>query len=105
MIRRPPRSTLFPYTTLFRSQAEHRLRRAGLVFHDRVHDRARYALHGAHDRADMVLGVVRRATVDRQGIEQPLPRGRRRTSARGLEPAAPWLRAERVAAIAGPSGG
>src|SRR2546422_8566745 len=70
MIRRPPRSTLFPYTTLFRSQAEHRLRRAGLVFHDRVHDRARYALHGAHDRADMVLGVVRRATVDRQGIER-----------------------------------
>src|SRR3712207_8323170 len=25
MIRRPPRSTLFPYTTLFRSQAQHRL--------------------------------------------------------------------------------
>src|SRR5438046_8122852 len=24
MIRRPPRSTLFPYTTLFRSQREHR---------------------------------------------------------------------------------
>src|SRR2546426_7792127 len=32
MIRRPPRSTLFPYTTLFRSHAERpytRLRRAG----------------------------------------------------------------------------
>src|SRR3712207_8736383 len=28
MIRRPPRSTLFPYTTLFRSEAAHR---AGLV--------------------------------------------------------------------------
>src|SRR3989454_10595851 len=27
MIRRPPRSTLFPYTTLFRSQAERRRRR------------------------------------------------------------------------------
>src|SRR2546430_12778705 len=27
MIRRPPRSTLFPYTTLFRSQGQHR--RAG----------------------------------------------------------------------------
>src|SRR3712207_7043115 len=27
MIRRPPRSTLFPYTTLFRSQAAERLRR------------------------------------------------------------------------------
>src|SRR2546422_7056725 len=25
MIRRPPRSTLFPYTTLFRSQRRHRL--------------------------------------------------------------------------------
>src|SRR5689334_23794974 len=25
MIRRPPRSTLFPYTTLFRSEAEHRI--------------------------------------------------------------------------------
>src|SRR2546426_8564905 len=25
MIRRPPRSTLFPYTTLFRSRREHRL--------------------------------------------------------------------------------
>src|SRR3712207_7115204 len=27
MIRRPPRSTLFPYTTLFRSAAHHALRR------------------------------------------------------------------------------
>src|SRR3712207_7819855 len=27
MIRRPPRSTLFPYTTLFRSRLGHRLRR------------------------------------------------------------------------------
>src|SRR5689334_24380472 len=26
MIRRPPRSTLFPYTTLFRSRAEQRIR-------------------------------------------------------------------------------
>src|SRR2546429_4115920 len=26
MIRRPPRSTLFPYTTLFRSHAQHMLR-------------------------------------------------------------------------------
>src|SRR5437016_11790455 len=29
MIRRPPRSTLFPYTTLFRSQLRHRLAPAG----------------------------------------------------------------------------
>src|SRR5689334_24392873 len=32
MIRRPPRSTLFPYTTLFRS----RVRAAGLLAPDRV---------------------------------------------------------------------
>src|SRR5256885_3702928 len=31
MIRRPPRSTLFPYTTLFRSEAKHPLPRIGLV--------------------------------------------------------------------------
>src|SRR2546430_13685062 len=41
MIRRPPRSTLFPYTTLFRS---HRRRRAGLPG-GRRDDRA--DLHGA----------------------------------------------------------
>src|SRR3712207_9213751 len=29
MIRRPPRSTLFPYTTLFRSHEDHRERLAG----------------------------------------------------------------------------
>src|SRR5256885_11131369 len=28
MIRRPPRSTLFPYTTLFRSQAQHHVEAA-----------------------------------------------------------------------------
>src|SRR5256885_2677573 len=36
MIRRPPRSTLFPYTTLFRS---HEFRRAYLPTHDRPGDR------------------------------------------------------------------
>src|SRR2546426_6739512 len=42
MIRRPPRSTLFPYTTLFRSRADHhrdelpRLSRARLDAPDRV---------------------------------------------------------------------
>src|SRR2546426_7739986 len=30
MIRRPPRSTLFPYTTLFRSHRDHRGRRGAL---------------------------------------------------------------------------
>src|SRR2546427_7249728 len=33
MIRRPPRSTLFPYTTLFRSQSPRRLSLNGIVGH------------------------------------------------------------------------
>src|SRR5262245_63955564 len=33
MIRRPPRSTLFPYTTLFRSQDEQRFAQMGDVRH------------------------------------------------------------------------
>src|SRR5258705_4714555 len=35
MIRRPPRSTLFPYTTLFRSHADGRSR-FSIVFRDRA---------------------------------------------------------------------
>src|SRR6266852_5383654 len=43
MIRRPPRSTLFPYTTLFRAQPHHR--------GDHPADRARHARgDGARDR-------------------------------------------------------
>src|SRR5207249_11069327 len=34
LIRRPPRSTLFPYTTLFRSQQPERLAQAGFVIDD-----------------------------------------------------------------------
>src|SRR5688572_32748849 len=49
MIRRPPRSTLFPYTTLFRSQG--RRPRHGPVDLSRAGHRAgRKALGGAQDR-------------------------------------------------------
>src|SRR3712207_7933447 len=47
MIRRPPRSTLFPYTTLFRSQA--RAARGGHGPRDRADDH-RGAPHGPHGR-------------------------------------------------------
>src|SRR3712207_7802579 len=40
MIRRPPRSTLFPYTTLFRSHVDAQLRAIGADFGD-VHGLAR----------------------------------------------------------------
>src|SRR5260370_31539493 len=42
MIRRPPRSTLFPYTTLFRSQTLDR-------FLERVHDEPEHAAHFAQE--------------------------------------------------------
>src|SRR3712207_7194607 len=37
MIRRPPRSTLFPYTTLFRSSSEDHSRIIRLSYHDRAY--------------------------------------------------------------------
>src|SRR2546430_10970740 len=40
MIRRPPRSTLFPYTTLFRSAPHHRAPRIGPRLGDAQRDRA-----------------------------------------------------------------
>src|SRR2546430_12600732 len=49
MIRRPPRSTLFPYTTLFRSEREHvRLLEVGVRG---VDDQRHAALHVVHEAA------------------------------------------------------
>src|SRR2546426_5888783 len=45
MIRRPPRSTLFPYTTLFRSQA-----RRGLVVLRLAQERRRHTIRREHRR-------------------------------------------------------
>src|SRR3712207_7120288 len=58
MIRRPPRSTLFPYTTLFRSQ------QPGLGTRHRRHQRGAELLEAA--------GQERR---DRGDVELPLPVG------------------------------
>src|SRR2546421_7753615 len=44
MIRRPPRSTLFPYTTLFRSTAGRRARDGGQA--DQLSDRPQSDRHG-----------------------------------------------------------
>src|SRR5688572_31008140 len=49
MIRRPPRSTLFPYTTLFRSLFPHRLPRAAGRREDRPADHRQEG--GRHGRA------------------------------------------------------
>src|SRR5574341_452449 len=52
MIRRPPRSTLFPYTTLFRSDPRRERPRArGLALEDEEQRRVGGAPHGGADRA------------------------------------------------------
>src|SRR5262245_62437222 len=53
MIRRPPRSTLFPYTTLFRSRHD-RVHRGGRHGHtDQGHDRPRgRSRRGQHGRSE-----------------------------------------------------
>src|SRR2546429_1399786 len=48
MIRRPPRSTLFPYTTLFRSNERHLLRRVRQT--SRVEQRSSASLFGDRRR-------------------------------------------------------
>src|SRR3712207_7924893 len=80
MIRRPPRSTLFPYTTLFRSQRDPRreavpvpghdpgalprVRRSDLLADDGVDQRRLAGLHHAGDRDTQRL--VEPSAVDRK---------------------------------------
>src|SRR2546428_6774721 len=52
MIRRPPRSTLFPYTTLFRSRALRARRRGGRPRSPRTGARAAAAARRARDRRE-----------------------------------------------------
>src|SRR2546426_2061915 len=61
MIRRPPRSTLFPYTTLFRS-----------VFADQagVPRRAAAGDHDALDLEQVLIGDVEPAELDRALLEE-----------------------------------
>src|SRR2546427_4664829 len=59
MIRRPPRSTLFPYTTLFRSQPPLRLALGQRIVE--LHEVERLAAHDALQRV-----VAGRAVVDRK---------------------------------------
>src|ERR1035438_10885970 len=65
MIRRPPRSTLFPYTTLFRSAEEGIANRAGAVEMTSAKLPVEQSKFGVHRR---LLGVLNRSahTVDPQ---------------------------------------
>src|SRR3989449_8038910 len=56
MIRRPPRSTLFPYTTLFRSRAEGR---GGRGHRESVRREVRRGPHAARRRGGGARGAAR----------------------------------------------
>src|SRR2546426_3620924 len=76
MIRRPPRSTLFPYTTLFRSLRRHRLQLCHVA-------RQAPVVH-AHDRFRVPVGErrhVRGIDVEGAGLDvgEPHPQDRKST--------------------------
>src|SRR2546429_7376371 len=80
MIRRPPRSTLFPYTTLFRSRQPRRQRDQYDVRVDRRLDPKRAADVGWHDEAKLVLGHAERARRERVHDERPHEVGDRKST-------------------------
>src|SRR5690349_21914314 len=61
MIRRPPRSTLFPYTTLFRSSLP-----AGQVTAEEVYDALGVVLRRLVELLHQLLGVSLRLRLDRK---------------------------------------
>src|SRR2546429_7378062 len=61
MIRRPPRSTLFPYTTLFRSRIFPRLEHACQVIESGI---GITAAHGLDKGADRIIMLVARPVID-----------------------------------------
>src|SRR3982751_7080466 len=63
MIRRPPRSTLFPYTTLFRSHADGELAGAGLDRHAHGaagRDRKSTRLNSSHDQISYAVFCLKK---------------------------------------------
>src|SRR2546430_12650440 len=68
MIRRPPRSTLFPYTTLFRSRFRERFDAPMAVLHSALTDHERLLAwrEAFSGRAHIVLGT-------RSGVYAPVP--------------------------------
>src|SRR2546426_4597774 len=86
MIRRPPRSTLFPYTTLFRS-SRRRLRGAPRVFRAVLRTAGVLRPTGLLRPADDVL----QPAAARDGLDRARSDGERRpVSARGLRASGRW---------------
>src|SRR3712207_9589062 len=69
MIRRPPRSTLFPYTTLFRSGIAEVCHRVAEFLQDRLEPGVADG-RGTHVHAPAVLAEVHRHTEDANGRDR-----------------------------------
>src|SRR5438094_6142028 len=70
MLRRPPRSTLFPYTTLFRS-GEARV--GDLEVDEAVHDELRVVLGDAHLLGDVERNLLQRVRSEEHTSELQSP--------------------------------
>src|SRR5258708_28832135 len=70
MIRRPPRSTLFPYTTLFRSQPVHRLEAISRgdedigIAAEGLEDRKSTRLNSSHQIISYAVFCLKKKTVE-----------------------------------------
>src|SRR5438093_13083390 len=99
MIRRPPRSTLFPYTTLFRSEVAERPEQLDVAVADRAH-RGEGGLgvlpHRVADRIELEADALepvrrRRATPGERGPRHgPAYRAHEAPAVHRASPASPW---------------
>src|SRR3712207_8601840 len=78
MIRRPPRSTLFPYTTLFRS--DHDLGERVTLFQALEHERRELAFRHLRSTHDGLLRVSRRALLGFQLLRESFDIGDRKST-------------------------
>src|SRR2546421_3445670 len=84
MIRRPPRSTLFPYTTLFRSRSRrHHVRRLFRSHHPhqsqppdrhrrRDRDRKSTRLNSSHDQISYAVFCLKKKKILSQGTKETI---------------------------------
>src|SRR5438093_10105858 len=73
MIRRPPRSTLFPYTTLFRS-------RFAMSHPQQVYRRMHEECPPSHDRASVAWACLRIDTISKRRASRTTARSEEHTS-------------------------